>query len=395
MSTSNWAKLKAKIATPTPSGDDASTKMTKANNAKKRKRDTGAGLDADSESDGDEQDAAAAAVARALALTAKDRQSLASMNPERLQIDRLSPTPTASSLGDDATEAADSRNHGGDDEDDDEPDLLDALEKGTPLSLPTHATSTASSASSLLARIPAAFRPTASNPVPTTLMAWFSHLDSLEHPSGSVPDPTKLGKFIAIDCEMVGVGPAGEDSALARVSIVNYHGHVVLDTFVAPQEPVTDYRTQFSGVTASDLVGAPKFRDVVDKVAGIIQGRVVVGHGLHNDLNILLLDHPKDHLRDTSKYHGFHSEMRTRQPALRKLVETYLGLQIQQGTHDSVEDARAAMAVYRLHRGEWDLHVKKVASGEVKVPKNSKQKKSAKHWEKVKGGRAQKRRRKQ
>ena len=35
----------------------------------------------------------------------------------------------------------------------------------------------------------------------------------------------EVGKYIAIDCEMVGVGPTPDtDSALARVSIVNFHG---------------------------------------------------------------------------------------------------------------------------------------------------------------------------
>lgn len=52
---------------------------------------------------------------------------------------------------------------------------------------------------------------------------------------------------------MVGVGPEGSESTLARVSIVNYHGAVVLDRFVRPREKVTDYRTWVSGVREEDL----------------------------------------------------------------------------------------------------------------------------------------------
>lgn len=63
-----------------------------------------------------------------------------------------------------------------------------------------------------------------------------------------------MGKYVAIDCEMVGVGPDGETSALARVSIVNFHGAVVLDTYVKPMEKVTDYRTFVSGITPKHLV---------------------------------------------------------------------------------------------------------------------------------------------
>jgi hypothetical protein len=52
---------------------------------------------------------------------------------------------------------------------------------------------------------------------------------------------------------MVGVGPFGSESALARVTVVNYRGDVVLDEFVLPQEPVTDWRTFVSGVRKEDM----------------------------------------------------------------------------------------------------------------------------------------------
>jgi RNA exonuclease 4 len=58
---------------------------------------------------------------------------------------------------------------------------------------------------------------------------------------------------MAIDCEMVGVGAQGLQSTLGRVSIVNWHGAVLLDTFVRPKERVVDYRTWVSGVSAEDL----------------------------------------------------------------------------------------------------------------------------------------------
>ncbi len=41
---------------------------------------------------------------------------------------------------------------------------------------------------------------------------------------------------------MVGTGPRGSVSALARVCVVNAQGSVVMDTFVKPNEKVTDYR---------------------------------------------------------------------------------------------------------------------------------------------------------
>jgi RNA exonuclease 4 len=56
-----------------------------------------------------------------------------------------------------------------------------------------------------------------------------------------------------MDCEMVGVGREGRESMLARVSIVNQHGHCVYDQFVKPVENVVDYRTKVSGIRKQDL----------------------------------------------------------------------------------------------------------------------------------------------
>lgn len=65
--------------------------------------------------------------------------------------------------------------------------------------------------------------------------------------------PLSLTKALALDCEMVGVGPKGEESIAARVSIVNQYGKCVYDKYVKPTEPVTDYRTAVSGIRPENL----------------------------------------------------------------------------------------------------------------------------------------------
>ena len=65
---------------------------------------------------------------------------------------------------------------------------------------------------------------------------------------------TRPGKFLALDCEMVGVGIDGAESSLARVSLVNFYGAVILDEFVRQKERVMDYRTQWSGIRESDMI---------------------------------------------------------------------------------------------------------------------------------------------
>ncbi|KAJ4471493.1 ribonuclease H-like domain-containing protein [Lentinula aciculospora] len=183
-------------------------------------------------------------------------------------------------------------------------------------------------------------------------------LSSLRHMVvGEIDYPSEHkqpGKYIAIDCEMVGVGIDGSESSLARVTLVNYHGAVQMDEFVRQRERVVDYRTQYSGIRESDMKKAKPFDEIQKTVAELLQDRTLVGHAIHNDLKALLLSHPWNLTRDTQHLAGKSKVVRSKYIALRKLVEQELGIIIQAGEHSSLVDARATMAVYRLHRKEWD-----------------------------------------
>ena len=87
----------------------------------------------------------------------------------------------------------------------------------------------------------------------------------------------------------MGVGYEGKENALARVSIVNQFGHILLDEYVRPREKITDYRTNFSGITPHHMrKGGPAkdFNAVQAQVADLFKGRILVGHAVHNDLKV-------------------------------------------------------------------------------------------------------------
>ncbi|XP_014234852.1 RNA exonuclease 4 isoform X1 [Trichogramma pretiosum] len=171
-------------------------------------------------------------------------------------------------------------------------------------------------------------------------------------------DTTGLTKAIAIDCEMVGIGD-GKESMLARVSIVNRYGHCLYDTFVKPREPIADFRTEVSGVRPQDLRNGQDFETVQKKVYELFKGRILVGHALHNDLAVLFISHPRKMLRDTARYKPFRKVTNGNTPSLKKLAAALLGISIQSGEHSSVEDARAAMQIYQMHKKEWEASLKK------------------------------------
>jgi RNA exonuclease 4 len=178
--------------------------------------------------------------------------------------------------------------------------------------------------------------------------------------NGGLNCDSEVGQYIAIDCEMVGVGGEADRSALARVSVVNYHGIQVYDSFVRPKEFVTDWRTHVSGVTPKSMATARSFETVQQDIANLLQGRVLIGHAVRNDLDAMMLGHPKKDIRDTSRFSGFRKYSAGRTPSLKKLAQEVLGIKIQDGEHSSIEDARATMLIFKRHKAAIDMeHVKK------------------------------------
>lgn len=177
-------------------------------------------------------------------------------------------------------------------------------------------------------------------------------------PQGNDIRKKEPGKYLAMDCEFVGVGPEGTESALARVSIVNFYGHTVFDKFVKPRERVTDWRTWVSGVTPKHMNEAISFQEAQNETSKLLESRILVGHAIHHDLDALFLSHPKSRIRDTSQYKPFRSISMGKTPSLKKLSLHFLKIDIQGSAHSSVEDARATMLLFRLHRKEFEQSIR-------------------------------------
>lgn len=168
-------------------------------------------------------------------------------------------------------------------------------------------------------------------------------------------------RYVALDCEMVGIGTDGKKSALARVSMVDWWGKTLLDTFVQVPTHVTDFRTFVSGVKPKDLRSADAM-DVVkcrELVSALLKDKILVGHALHNDLSALMLQHPITAIRDTAKYRPFQRlhKMKWRPRKLRDLVHEHCNqkrIQVSGEAHDSVEDAKANMELFQTVHAEWE-----------------------------------------
>ncbi|KAG5984079.1 hypothetical protein E4U55_006111 [Claviceps digitariae] len=179
-----------------------------------------------------------------------------------------------------------------------------------------------------------------------------SHNDRVNHGRSLNVD---VGKYVAVDCEMVGIGPGGHESALARVSLVDFHGRQVYDSYVKPTERVTDWRSHVSGVSPKEMRFARDFLEVQKDVSSIIRGRILIGHDIKHDLEALKLSHPPKDIRDTAKHPAFRKFGNGRKPALRNLARELLVVDIQEDSHSSTEDARATMLLFRKDKPNFDI----------------------------------------
>jgi PAB-dependent poly(A)-specific ribonuclease subunit 2 len=195
------------------------------------------------------------------------------------------------------------------------------------------------------------------------------------HPPSFAPfapdDAPLAGRLFGLDAEFVALAPAlrerrgGADVevrparlGLARVSVVRgdgpRSGTPAIDDYVRQTEPVHDFLTRWSGLTAADLDPRATRRPLttakraVTKLAHLVAaGAVFVGHGLAQDFRMINIVVPPAQVVDTV---DLFRKPGARKLSLRYLAARLLGSDIQVDVHDSVEDARAALALYEKYR---------------------------------------------
>lgn len=156
---------------------------------------------------------------------------------------------------------------------------------------------------------------------------------------------------------MVGVGQT-KHAALARCSIVDYHGYVVYDQYIKPKKEITDYRTKWSGILPIHMKHAVPFKLARKEILKLIKTKIVVGHSLHYDFQILKINMHERDIRDIAKNISLRKMgdfPLNKVSSLKKLSFSVLGRNIQCGTHCSIEDSVSAMDLYKLVEHEWEI----------------------------------------
>ncbi|ANB14502.1 Pan2p [Sugiyamaella lignohabitans] len=206
----------------------------------------------------------------------------------------------------------------------------------------------------------------------------------------TLEEAPKPGTLVAIDAEFVmlqneetEIRSDGTKSivkprslSLARVSVVRGEGPkegvAFIDDYIATTDTIVDYLTEFSGIEPGDLDPALSKRGLVSlhtaykRLWLLLQlGVTFVGHGLSNDFRTINIQVPANQVIDTLDIYFVRA--RQRKLSLKFLAWYLLDENVQTGNHDSIEDARTALHLYKKHQqllrdGTFDATLAKVYS---------------------------------
>lgn len=212
---------------------------------------------------------------------------------------------------------------------------------------------------------------------PTTQNPSFRPLsNTAEVPTAGTPCPIDA-EFVQLLREEIDVKADGTREVvrparrgLARVSVLRGagpdEGVPFIDDYIAINDPIDDYLTHYSGLRPGDLTpgvsrhNVVKLKAVYKKLWVLLNlGCVFVGHGLASDFRIINIHVPRTQVVDTLLLFSLASRSR-RNLSLRFLAWFLLQEEIQHNAelgHDSIEDARTALRLWRKYQEFVDAGV--------------------------------------
>ena len=155
-------------------------------------------------------------------------------------------------------------------------------------------------------------------------------------------------EIIFLDCEFY---LTTEGSELGRISIVDSNGDIIFDEYVKSKNRITNYQTRWSGLTKNKIKSGLSYEMAMKFLLENVIGKntIIAGHSLENDLKKMKLYH--ENIIDTAYLYMGTDGYRIN---LGILCKKYLNISIQQGQHDSVEDARGVLGLVRNKIEEID-----------------------------------------
>lgn len=182
-----------------------------------------------------------------------------------------------------------------------------------------------------------------------------------------------LGTLVAIDAEFVELAPPEYEFSsnglkrlikppklsVGRISVLRgegpKEGECFIDDYIVTNEKIHDYKTLFSGIEVGDLNPETSNKSLVSLQTAYRRiwlllnlGCILVGHSLIGDFRMINIQVSPMQVRDTAIC--YYSKSEKRKLGLKFLVYHVLDDEVQKGNHDSIEDARSALRLYKRYQ---------------------------------------------
>ncbi|ANQ10224.1 Exonuclease [Plasmodium coatneyi] len=171
-------------------------------------------------------------------------------------------------------------------------------------------------------------------------------------PNCQPPVQFDLDNIYSIDCEMCET--INKKRELTKITVVDAYMNIVYDSYVVPDNQITNYLTPYSGISESTLQNVhTKLKDVQEHLKKIFNKKsILIGHSLENDLHALRIHH--QYVIDTSVVYS-NSAYCFLKPSLFNLCQRHLGITMKREKgHNSIDDAKISMFLALKKMSEFD-----------------------------------------
>ncbi|CRH01714.1 exoribonuclease, putative [Plasmodium relictum] len=162
-----------------------------------------------------------------------------------------------------------------------------------------------------------------------------------------------LDNIFSIDCEMCET--INNQRELTKITVVDAYMNIIYDSYVIPDNKITNYLTLYSGINESTLENVKtKLKDVQEHLKKFLNNKsILIGHSLENDLHALKINHP--YVIDTSIIYSNSNYFS--KPSLFQLSKKYLNIIMKrENGHNSIDDAKISMFLALKKISELDAN---------------------------------------
>jgi hypothetical protein len=194
-------------------------------------------------------------------------------------------------------------------------------------------------------------------------------------------------KKMALYCDYVQIGEYAYQEQLAQVCLVNELNACVYLQRVRPEQEITDYRTDETGLTSISFTYSKPLAEILQDLTSILidatrahKKRILIGHNLSHHIHHLFGKYNIQMQRDISLFSPVYKCALPRTPNAKSIIENkdipdqlpienlstmtakYIGITPDILMHDPVLKAQCIMRIYKMFEADYDAFFAKNAA---------------------------------